>query len=219
MSLRKTKPLKRSFGRRKPKIAFYIFCEGRNTEPEYFQALMRRYRSALIELTVYRGVGVPRTLADKAREKKRELGPRRKGKKRSSRFESYEENDQVWICFDQDDHPKIGEAFEICRANDVGVAFSNPCFELWIILHREKFDRICGRVDVQRRLAKLCPDYNVNGGKTLNFETILDNLEMAISRAKELCISREKEGAPFGCCSTTVGQLVSEILSADKLNS
>lgn len=142
MTLRKSKPLKRRVRVREPRARFYIFCEGANTEPDYLKAVKTKYRSALIDLEISGGKGVPRTLADLAKNRALELGLI--GRKRTH-LDSFEKGDQVWICFDRDEHERIEEAFQICKVNNIGVAFSNPCFEPWIILHFEFFDKACDR--------------------------------------------------------------------------
>ena len=86
----------------------------------------------------YPAQGVPDTLATKAAELARKLGllpGRRKAKN------SFEENDEVWAVFDRDEHPNFDQAIDRCRRAGVRVARSNPCFELWLILHEKDYDR------------------------------------------------------------------------------
>ena len=86
---------------------FYLFCEGGNTEPEYFRAVRTSFRNALIELVTHAGVGMPLTIATRASEKAAEL--------KASARDSYEIDDQVWAVFDRDEHPNFADAVEICR--------------------------------------------------------------------------------------------------------
>ena len=63
-------------------------------------------------------------------------------------FEKYrKEVDEVWAVFDKDDldkHPKTREnfkrAFERAAANGIKTAYSNECFELWLLLHLTDVD-------------------------------------------------------------------------------
>jgi len=48
------------------------------------------------------------------------------------------EIDEFWCVFDVEwprNHPGLGEAVLQARANGIKLAVSNPCFELWLILH------------------------------------------------------------------------------------
>ncbi|MEN9874456.1 MAG: hypothetical protein RL186_1353, partial [Pseudomonadota bacterium] len=90
------KPLRRAIGTRSPKPKFTLFCEGKNTEPMYFQALIKALNGALIELVVIEGAGSPITLKDKAKELVRAQKIRR------SKANSFEGNDQIWVVFDED---------------------------------------------------------------------------------------------------------------------
>ena len=91
---------------REPKRRFILFCEGKNTESEYFRAIGRTCTSALIALEIVRAAGVPFTIADKAvaRARAEGLSPRRR-----RNMSSFEEADQVWAVFDRDEHPRYNE--------------------------------------------------------------------------------------------------------------
>ncbi|MBP8181837.1 MAG: RloB domain-containing protein [Acidimicrobiia bacterium] len=43
--------------------------------------------------------------------------------------------DEVWCVFDVDEHERFGQAVASARNNGVQLAISNPCFELWLLLH------------------------------------------------------------------------------------
>ena len=49
--------------------------------------------------------------------------------------DSYLAFDEVWCVHDVDDHPRLDEARIMARDNDISLAVSNPCFELWLLLH------------------------------------------------------------------------------------
>ena len=131
-SRRRTPKLKRRKPRLEPKRRFILFCEGEKTEIEYFKAIGRTCSKTLIALETHGGVGVPKTIASKAIEKARSLGLTPKSRRKK---DSYEERDEVWAVFDRDDHPRFDEAVRECEQQKVGVGRSNPCFELWLILH------------------------------------------------------------------------------------
>ena len=39
------------------------------------------------------------------------------------------------VYFDVDEHPGISDAKQMARASGIKLAISNPCFELWLLLH------------------------------------------------------------------------------------
>jgi hypothetical protein len=48
------------------------------------------------------------------------------------------EIDEFWCIFDVEwpkNHPGLKEAIEQARQNGIQLAVSNPCFEIWLILH------------------------------------------------------------------------------------
>ena len=137
---RRAPDLRRRKARREPRRRFILFCEGRNTEPAYFDAIRRACSSALVAVETYPGVGVPYTIATRAVEHARDsLGDL--GRRSRRMKDSFEEADEVWAVFDRDEHPRFNEAVAFCESNGVGVARSNPCFELWLILHERDHDR------------------------------------------------------------------------------
>lgn len=108
-----------------------VFCEGERTEPEYLDALKRQPSVrdvAAVDLRVETGQGgsVPRTLVNMATEAL------------SRAIEEDAEIDEFWCVFDVEwprNHPGLAEAVEQARTNGIRLAVSNPCFELWLILH------------------------------------------------------------------------------------
>jgi hypothetical protein len=126
-----TRPLKRKVATRKPRKTLVVFCEGERTEPEYLDALKRQPSVrdvAAVDLRVETGQGgsVPRTLVAMAIEA------------RSRAIHEEAEIDEFWCVFDVEwprNHPGLIEAVQHARASGIQLAVSNPCFELWLILH------------------------------------------------------------------------------------
>lgn len=155
---------------------FLIYCEGKNTEPSYFN----KFKLPFVTIESF-GEGrntlslVERAkqLADEARRKNQEF-------------------DQVWCVFDADpkpDNPYQAENFSnaIKKAESLGfgVAYSNQAFEYWLILHFE--DHQGGAMDRQlygdKLNAYLKPFhvfYDFNGDKKIN--QAFFNLLMSVVR-------------------------------------
>ena len=211
---RRTPDLKRLRHSREPKRRFILFCEGEKTEIEYFRVLTRACSSTLISVETHGGVGVPYTIAEKAVEKAKALGLTPKSRRRT---DSYEEGDQVWAVFDRDDHPRFNEAVKKCEEKNVGVARSNPCFELWLILHQQDYDKPNDRHAMQKALAKLRQEYDPDGSKTPDCDDLVKRVEEAERRAERGLRNRETGGDPYSNPSTTVGRLTRAIREADRL--
>ncbi|MGL3819819.1 RloB family protein [Sphingopyxis sp. R3-92] len=206
--MRQRKSLRRAAPKRAPKAKFIIYSEGKNTEPDYFKAVRRDLLGALVDLEVIDAAGVPITIAEKACERATAM------KRARGRRSSFEEADQIWAVFDRDEHPKVPEAIERCRASSVEVAFSDPCFELWLLLHFDNFDRPDDRHQVQAALAKVCKDYDPKGKKSADFGQFLSKVEDAENRAQQQLARREDEGIPPRRPFTTVFNLTQEMRKA-----
>lgn len=104
-----------------------VFTEGARTEEGYLIHWWRAYRDQ-VTVTIDGFHGGPLPLVDRAAAAKRtEASEERRGRGRS--------HDEVWCVFDRDAHPNVPHAFEKAGANGIGVALSNPCIELWFLLH------------------------------------------------------------------------------------
>ena len=117
---------------------------------------------------------------------------------------------------DRDDHPDFDNAIAMCRAGGVSVARSNPCFELWLVLHLEDFDKPISSTDIQARLHHLLPRYHHRQSPSPSFEPLLANVPEAEQRAARQLQARVAEQDPFGNPSTTVGCLTRAIREAHK---
>lgn len=120
------------FDRKKPnrvvKKSFLIICEGKNTEPSYFNHF--KLSTATIKPI---GKGVSNLFL---------VGQAIKIKKQYE--EDNKEFDFVWCVFDADpnhDSPKqlinFTDALSLAESNSIKVAYSNQAFEYWFILHFE----------------------------------------------------------------------------------
>ena len=42
---------------------------------------------------------------------------------------------RTWVVFDRDAHPSFVQAINEAETQGISIAYSNPCFELWVLLH------------------------------------------------------------------------------------
>ena len=138
--------LKRGSDRVPPRTRLLIVCEGERTEPGYFEGLRRELRQPLVEIEIIPRAGVPKSVVERAREKKSEAEQLAKQRRDDNLM-----YDEVWCVFDVDRHPMLREAIQQARDNGLHTAISNPCFELWILLHFQDqraalsgYDALCG---------------------------------------------------------------------------
>ncbi len=199
--------------RRAPSIAerqrFILICEGEKTEPAYFNALKNQYPSAMISIEYLAPAGVPITIKDKVKE-------RMAGLRQVQRRNPSAKDDTIWAVFDRDLHDNVAEAIAGCENAGAQVAYSNPCFEVWLILHHEDYHAADDHHQVQKRYQKLDPAYDANGSKIPNCATLMKNVEQAENYAENQCKRRDEEGAPLGRPSTTVYHLTRAIRAAAK---
>lgn len=205
MARRGIPSLARRVGARTPYRRFTLFCEGQNTEPAYFHALAARFQGTIVQIAIVPAAGVPMTIAEKAVEAKG--APRRKK-------DSYEENDEVWAVFDRDDHPNHDRAIRLCEDKGVGVARSNPCFEVWLLLHLRDYDKPAGRKTVQDLLQTHLPEYDARARKIPDCRRLLAQLSAAEQRAERQLTARFNKGKAFDPPSTTVFHLTRAIAEA-----
>ncbi len=114
---------------------FYIFCEGDRTEPDYFEALKK-----LLDPKMNINMEFPLTGAVAYTIAKSAVEFRNSNSHSHGHPGSIKKNDQVWAVFDRDTHPNFSEAVRLCKENNVFVGRSNPCFEVWLILHFQDFN-------------------------------------------------------------------------------
>ena len=194
----------------KPKVELVVACEGKVTERRYIEDCKRAYGAGLVKVRWLPVTGVPMTVVRAAVQERQRL--LRLARKTKDSFEVF----RVWAIFDRDAHPDVVRAIELAKTNGVDIAFSDPCFEVWPLLHLCDYGRVLDRHKVQRLLRDLMPTYDHVKSPMIDFQAIKDHFSLAYQRANELTRARAAEGDPFGCPSTTVGVLVGKIIENGK---
>ena len=150
--------------KRDAKARLLVFCEGRVTEPEYLRAFCKEAGGTSASVKVATLRGVPLTLVQEAR--KHQSG----------------DWDAVWCVLDHDDHPRLPEAIDLAAGNGIQVAFSNPCFELWLLLHFRESPGAQQRRTVGQLLRERLPGYE----KHVAYEHFAPTVGDARRRARQL---------------------------------
>jgi homoserine dehydrogenase len=179
-----------------------ILCEGKNTEPCYFESFPIDKNELEIEV-----LGLGRntdSLVEYAIEKKQEA------LNKGNRYY------KIWCVFDRDSFSpqNYNRAFEIVKKhNDIKIAYSNQAFEVWYWLHFDYCDSDISRDQYQVKLDELLPfKYEKTSECSKKMYRELENKQSkAIQNAKTLFNKykdiREARNNP----STTVYELVEEL--------
>lgn len=196
---------KRPFRDVRPKIV--VLCEGAVTEPTYLRGFCAKRRTTLVEIWGNGGCA-PKTLVEQA------SAIAKNARKEALRLRDANiAIDEIWCVFDVDDHPRLQEAKIQAQANDVRLAVSNPCFELWIILHFREQSAFIDRHSAKSACNRLVPGQRE---KTPGIEQCDAGYQLAVERATALERRNESAGQPGENPSTTVHMLTERIRSASQ---
>ncbi len=153
-----------------------VYVEGVTTEPEYIDALKRLPEfidSVSVDVSIEEAGATPMRLVEAACADKRRADL---------------DIDSYWCVFDvesPDRHPHLDRARQMARDNGVHLAISNPCFEVWLILHHVRHS---GHLSTNAAI-QLRNELDDSGGKHLDGPLYMKMVDEAIRRAGSL---REK---------------------------
>jgi len=197
---------------------FYIYSEGKNTEPEYFNSI--RLDTLKIKV-IGLGANTISLVKDAAKHLKKE--------------DFDKQRDQKWCVFDKDDFNADQFDNTIHKAESKGfkVAWSNQSFEYWFVLHFEDhqgsaIDRTDYRDKINQYITNEKAKYNLDGNKHVTegfFQELCGidqftrkrRIDLAIKRAKRIHDSK-KDSPPWTSEScTTVYELIESIMQYGKI--
>ncbi len=176
---------------RTPRPRILIVCGAQRTEPDYFTALKGNFRNPAVIVKIIAKPKDPDAVVGYASQIWKE---------------SPGDYDEVWCVLDVD-HFCFDRAIPAARERKIDLAISNPCFELWLLLHCAQIAApIPNAQDALFRLCKLVPGYDKS---SLSFPDFSSGVRNAIERAKKLDPGSDGwSGNP----STGVWRLVERIL-------
>ena len=195
------KEQKRQGGLRSRRSVIYIICEGAETEVNYFRRFRTRYSSIDIRPVVSKHKSAV-YLVERAAD--------------TIRHEPYypEDGDQIWCVFDRNGNTneELQKAERIASRRGYSIAFSNPAFELWYLLHFT--DQRAYLADVKAVIDSLDADGCIPNYRKSDdyYDMLLPMRQKAIDRAMVLQEYHTSSGLPLlhfdsNPC-TTVAQLV-----------
>jgi hypothetical protein len=174
---------------RDPKPTILVVSEGEDTEPEYLYGFVKDCRNPRVKIEVVHKRGDPQYLVEAAK--------RRKESADDAATREEDENlayDSVWCVFDVDANSRaaITAAEQLARNNGIGTAVSNPCFELWLLLHFRENPGMQGRAKMRHMLTKHVPYYD----KHVDYGTYSAGYTEATKRSKQMDEAAENAGEP-----------------------
>lgn len=152
-----------------------LVCGGTVTEPEYFAGLKKFFRNPAVQVRVKKKAVDPRALVEYAITL-RSLSP--------------DEFDEVWCVTDVDQFD-VTSAIDLALTNEIRLAISNPCFEVWLLLHFvARMGAIGNPAEAVRLLKRHVPGYSKS---ELRFDQFSTGVQDAIARARGLSPSGEEQ--------------------------
>lgn len=221
---RKSRPLDRTSGVLRDTSIIVVACEDTHAVKQYF-AKFRTRRVQYKVLPTVDGNSSPRAVLERLNDYKEEYAT--------------EKHDELWICIDADHWIRGGHQAELsqvlreCRSKGYGVAISNPCFEVWLLLHFTQVDdtlllecvgkaatdkltdaeRASVRCDkFEAQLRKLAGSYNKSNVTRLAISP--EQVELATERARDM----DGDSDVRACPGTRVYKLMDTLRRRDSID-
>ena len=199
---KKASELARRKARRKPYAKVLIVCEGKKTEPNYFNDLIDCYRLNSANVEVYGHGADPLKIFDYAKQRYKEE------KNAGDPF------DNVYCVFDKDAHANYRPGIEAIRSatpKKVYIAITSvPCFEYWLLLHftytTKPYNALSGNSACNQVLTNLKIHMNYEKGGKKIFSQLIDRLNYAKGNAA--CALKEAEEGNTDNPTTHMHELV-----------
>ncbi|MDZ4821301.1 MAG: RloB family protein [Planctomycetota bacterium] len=185
-----------------PKRRILVVCEGKQTEPGYLKGFHQKHRSNVLVVEVVSASGNPMTMVEEA-IRLRDAAIQRANRE-GDPFLAYE---ATWCVFDCDQHARIPEAIQKANGNSIRLAISNPCFELWLLLHfRDNPGQQLGN-----RMCELLREHVPKYSKRVRYSVYAHGYEQAVKRAQKIDQDATDANEEGRNPSTTVYLLTEEI--------
>lgn len=212
-----------------------LYCEGRNTEPSYFELLKKSNCTVVPMIIRGQGNGSCQEFVEEANKKYNCL-PRAQRDKYS----------QKWLVYDYDGHEDFATSVKYARECGFRVAFSNMCIEYWFALHfydldgkpipikanshsQAQIDLLNEAVELYNKKAPVkvkLYDYDSKIVEDDFFELMMaidpvskkSRILSAFERAKAIHETKKAQGAEFMESVTTIYELLLELGVIEKNN-
>ncbi|MFR9723842.1 RloB family protein [Streptomyces sp. MS19] len=182
---------RRGTARRTARERVLVVCGAKATEADYLNGLVRHLSNPAVTVRVKTKPGSPSQLVAHA----------------SDLWNQDRDGfDQVWCVTDVDEYTDLDQALAAAHRAGIGLAVSNPCFELWLLLHFRDHTAYCPNYRALRAaLAKHLPRYDK---ARLDFRDFASGWQAAVPRARQLAPEDKEHGVNP---ATGVWRLVEQI--------
>ena len=126
---------KRKSSIRDPYKKIVIAMEGNRTEPLYFNEAKKKFRSSAVKVEL-----LTRDALDTRSAPVHVIEQLNRYKKNNRLLDS----DELWLVIDRDRWPEeqLHDVATRCSTSRYNLGVSNPCFEIWLVLHYEDLSGI-----------------------------------------------------------------------------
>jgi hypothetical protein len=213
MSLRRRVRPESALGRsgptRRPRESILIVCEGTKTEPNYFETLCRELGLGTVNVEIVgEGAGIVRVVDETIRR----VNERAAEAEESSQRAPF---DEAWCVVDterRNDNRSWDRGVGRATAKGLRLAWSNPCFEYWLLLHFELIGQsFNGYSAIRPAVRRHIRHYEKSADY---FEQLAPRVPTAIEHSKRIHRAQwQHTPKPIDCNpATTVHELVERLL-------
>jgi hypothetical protein len=161
---------------------FFVFCEGK-TEEQYINYLRTKYRLPIQIVAKTSGNRITNTYIDNFKDQRKE-----------------HEKDRTYLMFDLD-APKMME--RLLAIKDTILLCSNPCFELWLLLHHQE-----QKAEIT---SDVCIENLIFHHKGYSKGNINDELKSILNSNQEKACHRASKLSKYNNPSSTVHKLIEDL--------
>jgi hypothetical protein len=173
-----------------------VVCEG-TTEKEYIDELAKCIGNPSVQIRFCPERGTPDKIIELAQNE-----CRAQAANRNPGF------DEVWCVFDRDDHEHFLGPIQTATDRSYCLAVSNPCIELWLLIHHREAPGQLHRDQIQKMLKRFDAGYK----KHVRFDRYRAGIENAVRVAHRMDSDAKAEGSrQFMNPSSTFYRLVSSV--------
>lgn len=160
---------------------YVVATEGEKTEEIYFTIFNGedfRKNVRVQVLPTRKGDSSPEAVVNRLREYIRKYGVKA--------------DDELWVVVDVDSwgNQKLDQLCRGCTRISANVAVSNPCFELWLVLHQDNPRTPPVKADCERELERFLGSYS---HAKYNPDKLVPHIRSAIKHAKRLDRNPQEE--------------------------
>ncbi len=152
-----------------------LVCEGGKTEPNYFNGYFKANGFHQPNMAFKPKDHSPKGVAKAAKEEFQ----------KATKLKIPADKIFIWAVFDRDGHNGIPDAIKMLKGTPIGIAFSNICFEYWVLLHYENTTKQFPNCDAV--ITYIHQNYDEDYGKANDHYTRLKNkIQNAINHAQKI---------------------------------